>query len=300
VLRKAVEQNVPRRLGFAGLRSYSESRLGICGSKAMALVRLDRQCALQSPALRRAYHEGRVTWLAATTLLPVISRLHEDAWIRRAGEVTLRRLEADVSWALDRSDDIGGNARQAPPPLDLDVAADAFARCDPAQIQMRALPQSDLQSFGRRVDARISVVMPASIAALLDDAIEGCRHAIEPRWRGFERILAHAWLTWMALPQHENPVYARDSHRCQVPGCRCRGPLHAHHVWFRSKGGPDWSWNLTSVCEKHHRSIHLGDIRVHGRAPDKLVWELGCRPGRAPLLRLRGDVYWSGSEASTA
>ena len=59
VLRKAVEQNVPRRLGFAGLRSYSESRLGICGSKAMALVRLDRQCALQSPALRRAYHEGR-------------------------------------------------------------------------------------------------------------------------------------------------------------------------------------------------------------------------------------------------
>ncbi len=300
VLRKAFEQNVPRRLGFADLRHYAESRLGICGSKAMSLVRLDRQCAMRSPALLRAYREGRVTWLAATALLPVISLHHEDAWVRRAGQVTLRRLEAEVSWALDRADDIGGNPKQAPPPLDLDVTADAFARFSPADIQMRAHPQTDLGSFSRRVDARIGIAMPASIAALLDDAIEGCRHAIEPRWRGFERILAHAWLTWTALPQHENAVYARDSHRCQVPGCRSRAPLHAHHVWFRSKGGPDASWNLTSVCDEHHRAIHRGEIRVHGRAPDRLVWELGCRPGLRPLLRLRGEVYWAGDTPDLA
>jgi hypothetical protein len=293
VLRRAFEHGVPRRLGFADLRLYAEARLGICGSKAMALVRLDRQCAQRSPALLRAYREGRVTWLAATTLLSVISRQHEEAWIERATQVTLRRLEADVSWALDRADDTGGKAWQAPPPLELEVTADALRRCDPADIQMRAHPQTDLESFGRRVDARIGIVMPASIAAVLDDAIEGCRHAIEPRWRGFERILAHAWLTWMALPRHEVAVYARDSHRCQTPGCRSRGPLHAHHAWFRSKGGPDFDWNLTSVCEEHHRAIHRGEIRVSGRAPDGLVWELGCRPGRPPLMRLRGEVYWN-------
>jgi hypothetical protein len=293
-LRKAREHDIPRRLGLADLRLYAEARLGVCGSKAMALVRLDRQCALRSPLLLRAYREGHVTWLAATTLLPVISRQHENAWIARAGQVTLRRLEAEVSWALDRADDAGGKAHQAPPPLELDVTADALARCRPADIQMRAHPQTDLESFGRRVDARIGIVLPESIALLLDDAIEGCRHAIEPRWRGFERILAHAWITWMALPQHENPVYARDSHRCQVPGCRNRGPLHAHHVWFRSTGGPDFDWNLTSVCEEHHRAIHRGDIRVRGRAPNGLIWEMGCRPGRPPLMRLRGEVYWKG------
>jgi hypothetical protein len=293
VLRKAFEHNVPRRLGFADLRLYAETRLGLCGSKAMALVRLDRQCAQRSHALRRAYREGLVTWLAATTLLPVISREHEDAWVERAQQVTLRRLEADVSWALDRADDVGGKATQPPPPLDLDVTADALARCQPDEIQMRAHPDTDLESFSRRVDARIGIVMPASVAALLDDAIEGCRHAVEPPWRGFERILAHAWLTWMALRRDDSSVYARDSHRCQAPGCRSRGPLHAHHIRFRSTGGSDFDWNLTSVCEEHHRSIHRGDIRLTGRAPDGLLWEMGCRSGRPPLLRLRGDVYRS-------
>jgi hypothetical protein len=292
-LRRAFERNVARRLGFADFRSYAEARLGICGSKAMALVRLDRQCALRSPALLRAYRDGRVTWLAATTLLPVISRPHEDQWILRAGLVTLRRLEAEVSWSMDRADDSGGRIQQPPPPLALDVTADALARCKPADIQMRAHPQTDLQSFGRRVDARIGIVLPDSIARLLEDAIEGCRHAIEPRWRGFERVIAHAWVTWMDLPQHENPVYARDSHRCQVPGCRNRGPLHAHHVWFRSRGGPDFDWNLTSVCDEHHRAIHRGEIGVRGRAPDRLTWELGCRPDGPPLMRLRGEVYSS-------
>ncbi len=291
-LRKATSLNVHQRLGFADFRLYCEIRLGICGAKALALMRLDRQCALRSPALLRAYREGRVTWLAATTLLSVITSKHEDAWIERAERVTLRRLENDVSWALDRADDMGGDRCQPPPPLDLDVTADQLSRIDEADIQMRAHPQTDLTSFGRRVDARIPITMPASIAALLEDAIEGCRRAVEPRWRSFERILAHAWLTWTALPQHENPVFARDHHRCQVPGCRRRGPLHSHHVWFRSRGGPDFPWNLTAVCDDHHHAfIHRGYIHVNGRAPNHLIWEVGCRSGGSPLMRLCGDVY---------
>ncbi|MFN2376552.1 MAG: hypothetical protein ABR538_08435, partial [Candidatus Binatia bacterium] len=54
----------------------------------------------------------------------------------------------------------------------------------------------------------------------------------------------------------------------------------------------DDAWNLTAVCDDHHRHfIHAGRIHVKGRAPDDLVWELGCRTGRTPLLRLRGEVY---------
>ena len=30
------------------------------------------------------------------------------------------------------------------------------------------------------------------------------------------------------------------------------------------KGGPDLDWNLSSVCEEHHRAIHRGEIRVRG------------------------------------
>ncbi|HYC54181.1 MAG TPA: HNH endonuclease signature motif containing protein [Candidatus Binatia bacterium] len=292
ILRTFADRKLHHLLGFANLRLYAEARLGICGSKARALVRLERECQRKSPLLLDAYRNGRVTWLASTALLPVISRRHEHAWVERAESVTLRRLTADVSWALDRADDRRGDFLQPPPPLDLDVTADAMARIDEAEVQMRAQTTSDIGSFSRRVGARISIAIPTSVVSLLEDAIEGCRRAIEPRWRAFERILAHAYLTWMSLPEHKNPVFARDSYRCQVPGCSRRGMLHAHHVWYRSHGGPDFTWNLATVCNDHHREyIHRGYIRVEGCAPDGLVWELGCRPGQEPVMRLRGDVY---------
>ncbi|HYC00921.1 MAG TPA: HNH endonuclease signature motif containing protein [Candidatus Limnocylindrales bacterium] len=300
-LRRIADGRLHQRMGFADLRLYAEARLGMCGSKAMALVRLDRECAYKSPLLLQAYRDGRVGWLAATALLRVIGRNHEQAWIERARKVTLRRLSADISWALDRADDDRGDAFQPPPPLDLDVTADALGRIDEANVQMRAHTQADMESFSRRVGSRIGILMPASVASLLEDAIEGCRRAIEPRWRSFERILAHAYLTWTSLPQHEDPLFARDSYRCQVPGCSRRGMLHRHHVWFRSLGGPDFSWNLTCVCEEHHGDfIHRGFIRVDGCAPDGLIWELGCRAGKPPLMRLRGDVYLWKARASEA
>ncbi len=298
VLRTIADRRLHRVLGFSDLGSYAEARLGLCASKALALLRLERQCAGHSPLLLEAYRDGRVGWLAASALVPVLRGKpeHHEQWIERAGAVTLRRLVADVGWALDRADDDHDTGLPAaPPPLDLDTMADALGRMDLAEVQMRAHAAADLRSFGRRVGALVAVVMPASVATLVEDAIEGCRRAVEPRWRGFERILAHAYLAWNRLPSHENPVFGRDGYRCQVPACSRRGPLHAHHVRFRSHGGPDFAWNLTAVCDQHHREfIHRGSIRVRGHAPDGLVWELGCRPGQPPLMRLRGEVYACG------
>jgi hypothetical protein len=39
----------------------------------------------------------------------------------------------------------------------------------------------------------------------------------------------------------------------------------------------------------HLRGIHAGYVRAWGTAPDEITWELGVRPGREPLLRLKGD-----------
>jgi len=44
---------------------------------------------------------------------------------------------------------------------------------------------------------------------------------------------------------------------------------------LRSQGGTDDEWNLISVCAVHHlRGIHMGRLRVTGRAPDELRWEV--------------------------
>ena len=71
-------------------------------------------------------------------------------------------------------------------------------------------------------------------------------------------------------------IRRRDGHCCQAPGCTGRGNLHVHHVVFRSLGGPDEGWNLVLVCSACHRLIHLGLLRVSGRAPFDLVWTRAC------------------------
>ncbi len=90
-------------LGFRSLDAYARERLGISPRKARALLRLERACAL-SPALAEAWRSGRITWSQSQALVPLVlapeSELFQFAWIDRAGEVTVRRLEDDVEHAL--------------------------------------------------------------------------------------------------------------------------------------------------------------------------------------------------------
>jgi len=89
-------------------------------------------------------------------------------------------------------------------------------------------------------------------------------------------MFLHCIDTWRPhrVPR-EHRVFERDGWRCTVPGCTSQRNLHAHHVVFRSRGGSDADANLTTLCAFHHqRGVHAGVIRVSGRAPDGLVFEL--------------------------
>lgn len=86
--------------------------------------------------------------------------------------------------------------------------------------------------------------------------------------------------------------FGRDGHRCTMPGCNGRAMLERHHVRFRSDGGPDIPENRTTLCWFHHQAdVHQRLARITGRAPDRLLFELGLRPDGPPLARYRsGDV----------
>jgi len=74
-------------------------------------------------------------------------------------------------------------------------------------------------------------------------------------------------------------VLERDGWRCTNPGCS-RPAAHVHHIEFRSHGGSDEESNLTSVCAAHHlRGIHMGRLRVSGKAQDGLRWEVKGEDG---------------------
>jgi hypothetical protein len=98
------------------------------------------------------------------------------------------------------------------------------------------------------------------------------------RQLGLERVLDHALATWLEAGKLvvDYADFARDGWRCTVPGCTARRNLQSHHIRFRSRGGPDESWNRTTLCAFHHlRGVHAGRVRIRGRAPAHLVYRLG-------------------------
>ena len=93
---------------------------------------------------------------------------------------------------------------------------------------------------------------------------------------GLERLLDHAIATWLAMAQPGHEVFERDGWRCTAPACSARRNLHRHHIVYRSHRGPDEPWNLTTLCAWHHqRGVHGAGLKIRGRAPDDLVFELG-------------------------
>jgi hypothetical protein len=111
----------------------------------------------------------------------------------------------------------------------------------------------------------------------------------------FDALLDSAMLAWTLCDpdaRRPDPVIERDGYGCAVPGCTSRRNLHDHHIAFRSAGGSDEPWNRITLCAFHHqRCLHGGLLRVSGRAPDALVFELGVRRGAPPLARYRsGDL----------
>ncbi len=131
--------------------------------------------------------------------------------------------------------------------------------------------------------------VPVRIALLLQAAFRAVR-AVEGRalddGRCLVRVARHFVETWKPLLRRSRTrsqkVRERDLGRCQAPGCSRRA-VHAHHVVPRSRGGGDEPENLVALCACHHlRGIHGGYMRVRGRAPDALEWEL---VDRAYVLR---------------
>jgi hypothetical protein len=188
----------------------------------------------QIPALRRARDAG-----LSYERLRILSRLpgrEIEAWVPRARQLTCIALR-DAVEARD-------------------------------EVQMRAA-----RALRGRVPVRTALLLQAAFRAVR--AVEG---RLLDDGRCLVRVARHFVETWKPHVRRSRTlsekIRDRDLGRCQVPGCSRRA-VHAHHVNPRARGGGDEPENLVALCACHHlRGIHGGYIRVSGRAPDGLVWEL--------------------------
>ena len=180
----------------------------------------------------------------------------------------------------------------------VDKITDAIVQIERARAAERRMIESrkgrqpsagklhDLVRLGLRAQHR-KAGAPADVARLFKSVLATVQRRIE-RHNGrtaseseaLDAMLEHCFETW-ALPNpkvpREHRVFERDGWRCTVPGCSSYRNLHDHHIQFRSHGGSDELWNRTALCAAHHqRAVHqgIGRIRIRGRAPDGLRFEL--------------------------
>jgi hypothetical protein len=297
------------------LAAFARERLGMSARKLRALLQVERVGDL-CPALREAYRDGRLSWLQALLLARLLARDTEGPWRERwvsfAQRVTVRRLEeaAESALALREIEPEAWARWQEEPERwaePFPAAAEAEVECIGQRgRQVCALPGDEIGNARASAETcRIAIAAPAELARLFCAMLCSVRLAIEQETghlpsegEAFEAMLDHAARSWELddpwLRRHKPEavrIFERDGWRCTVPGCSSRRNLQAHHIEFRSQGGGDEDSNQTTLCAFHHlRGVHAGVIALRGQAPDALVFELGCRPGRPPLARYRsGD-----------
>jgi hypothetical protein len=224
-----------RDLGFADVGHYTTERLGMSERAFEQRVWLERRL-WELPDVRQAMRDGKIGYAQAR----VIATCDEDeaaAWIEKAQHMTVITLQRAIEAAHD------------------------------AQLCAR-----------RELELRLE----ADVRGLFSEACRAVRLA-EQRWvpsAGCLAIIArHFTATWKEALKVRNTArnraMQRDRGLCSVPGCS-RAAGHSHHITPRGQGGSDEEWNRTNPCPPHHlRGIHMGYVRVRGRAPDQLIWELG-------------------------
>ncbi len=230
------EQGLWSDLGFASFDHYCTERLGLAARTVEQRAWLERRLR-RMPRLREAMHAGRLSYEKARIVAGVADEDSLEGWLRHAEKATCIALHRDVS---------NHEVRQT---------------CARGQVAVRA---------------------PRHVAFLLQEAFWAARRAVGMELTADQClywIADHFLGTWEDSPEVQVPparwVIERDLGFCQVPGCS-RGAEHVHHVVFRSRGGGDEPENLVSLCVAHHlHGVHRGWVRVSGRAPDQLIWELG-------------------------
>ncbi len=174
LLRMLVDHRLYRALGFSSSEGYVRERLGISLRKAWALLKIEKTVRRSAP-FAEAYEQGRLSWVRALTLVPVVDRHNAGEWIARANTVTVRRLTDEVNWVLDARDVGGPDVALVPPPLDSPLipharawhAAPKDARAGYAVVSDDAAPRSEVEcqetSLGVRLQIGAHAAEPAGM-----------------------------------------------------------------------------------------------------------------------------------------
>ncbi len=330
------KDNLYRELGYAGLAEYGEQAFGFARAKTHQLAALgDKLARLPhlDQALRTgklgwtkartisqvATPETDEVWVAKAEA--VSSReLEELVWDSREGEPpkepddeldwprnvwATMRMESHNYELLMRA--LARVRRQLGDPdlsicqLLLELAERELARQEPDEAEAPSQAENGERSNYRIVEHRC----PKCDAAWIDTA--SGKQEMTPQARELVECDApvitadadaanHGHISRTIPPATRRAVIARDSGRCQVPGCCNHRFIDLHHIEPRSCGGGHDMDNLITVCTTHHDLLHRDVIRVSRGEDGELVWDRGAGEPLGVVLAVDGDRAEIGHE----
>jgi hypothetical protein len=285
-------------------------RLGLSARSVRSLA-LVGEAFRAFPRLEEALAAGTLGWSKVRLLASLPEDERRADWISRASRVTAALLSKMVR-AVDRGslEDTDPDEFRRTGGLPVE-AGDERAVADREIGARRRVPATDTPTGLEPCSVRF--FGPAEVVQLFKAVLCTVRRRMETmegrlptEGQALGAILDHVLTCWGALDGRgaaRHPVFARDGWRCAVPGCTSMQNLHDHHIRFRSAGGSNEPANRVTLCAFHHlRGVHAARLRCVGRAPDGLTWQMGLRPGVAPVVACRsGDIaLWRPNRASGA
>ena len=128
--------------------------------------------------------------------------------------------------------------------------------------RLRTFLHLDVTDDGQRLVAQLSngIALPDALKQYL--TCDGC---VTPVWEHDFVPVGYGREVRIVPVKMRRQIERRDR-GCRVPGCGAKH-IEVHHIIHWSNGGVTETWNLVSLCPRHHRLHHQGLLTIRGN-PD--------------------------------
>jgi hypothetical protein len=278
--------------GFATMYEYLERKLGYGPHAARERMRVARTLA-KLPQTTAALARGELTYSAVRELTRVATADTEASWLAAAEGLAVNQIERLVAGHQpgDQPED-PTHPDLRPRVVRIELPPEVHALWRQARSMIAAERGAEISDADFVESLCRGAIAPGTGAAgpahqIAYQQCPDCRRAtqngagreIDVTPEVFERASCDAKdlgsldaaaperATSSVTPRLREQVFARDHHRCTVPGCRSARNLDIHHIVPRAQGGTHDLWNMTLLCSGHHSALHDGLLVMQGKAP---------------------------------
>jgi hypothetical protein len=294
---RAEQMKIHVLFGYVTLYEYMERVLGYGPHAARERMRVAR-ALVTLPEITSALARGELSYSAVRELTRVATSATETDWLAAAEGLAANQIERLVA------DHRPGDRPQDPTDPDLrprvvrlELPPEVFALWRQARMVVAAERGSEIGdadfveticraaiSPGSGEDGPAHVIAYQQCQDCRRAAQNGAGREIAVAPEVIERASCDARVlgsldteiperaTTTVTPRLREQVFARDHHRCTVPGCRSARNLEAHHIIEQAHGGAHELWNITLLCSGHHSALHAGLLSIQGQAPYQIAF----------------------------